>query len=82
MRPVFFHWASDSSSLACFFDYRIDADYQEPRGGFRPIKVTYQWEENGQPKQDVHIARQAHESYAITCAGKPTMKAIVLEWAE
>jgi hypothetical protein len=60
---------------------RIDADYTEPRGGFRPVKVTYQWEENGQPKQNVHVVRQPAEAYAITCAEKPVMKSIILELA-
>jgi hypothetical protein len=60
---------------------RIDADYTEPNGGFRPVKITYQWEEGGQPKQDVHIARQPGETYTITCAAKPTMKSIALELA-
>jgi hypothetical protein len=27
------------------FDLRIDVDYKEPAGGFRPVKVTYAWEE-------------------------------------
>jgi hypothetical protein len=27
------------------FDMRIDVDYKEPAGGFRPVKVTYAWEE-------------------------------------
>ena len=59
--------------------FRIDADYQEPHGGFLPVKITYTWEENGQPKQDVHIAKSADEKYVIKCATKPTMKSIVLE---
>ncbi|MFB3892639.1 MAG: hypothetical protein ACE15C_11520 [Phycisphaerae bacterium] len=29
------------------FDLRIDVDYKEPSGGFRPVKVTYTWEEGG-----------------------------------
>ncbi len=61
---------------------RIDADYHEPQGGFRPVKITYTWEENGQPKQDIHIAKQPGETYTIACTAKPTMKSIVLELAE
>jgi hypothetical protein len=64
------------------FNLRIDADYQEPRGGFAPVKITYVWDENGQEKRDVHIAQQPRETYTITCAGKPTMKAITVELAE
>lgn len=61
---------------------RIDADYEEPNGGFRPVKITYAWEEDGGPKQHVHVSRKAGESYTISCAGKPVMKSIALELAE
>ncbi|MCY3020349.1 MAG: hypothetical protein NTW87_15125 [Planctomycetota bacterium] len=68
---------------ACLLmNLRIDADYVEPHGGFRPVRIGYSWEENGQAKQDVHIAKQAEETYTINCASKPTMKSIVLELAE
>jgi hypothetical protein len=60
---------------------RIDADYTEPRGGFRPVKITYRWDENGQPKEDIHIARQPGESYTITCTSRPVMKSLVVELA-
>ena len=80
-RPLV-RFAGTQRNTTCLFDYRIDADYQETRGGFRPIKVTYQWEENGQAKEDVHVMKQAAETYTITCAAKPVMKAIRMEWAE
>lgn len=60
-------------------DLRIDADYTQPHGGFAPIKVTYDWEENGQPKQHIHIARQPTETYTITCAEKPLLKSLIIE---
>jgi hypothetical protein len=60
-------------------DVRIDADYREPHGGFAPVKVTYVWEENGQVKHDVHIAKVADETYRLHCDGKPIMKSISLE---
>jgi len=61
---------------------RIDADYRQPNSGLRPVKITYDWEEDGQAKQDVHIAREAEEAYSIRCAGKPVMRSITLELAE
>ena len=64
------------------FDLRIDADYAEPSGGFSPVKVTYVWEENGQAKRHVHVARKANETYSITCAGEPLMKSLAVELAE
>jgi len=59
--------------------FRIDADYKEPHGGFVPIKITYNWEEAGVAKQDIHIAKSADDKYTIKCVTKPTMKSIVLE---
>jgi hypothetical protein len=61
---------------------RIDADYKEPNGGFRPVQITYAWEENGESKQNTHIVRRPEESYTITCTDKPLMKSIALELAE
>ncbi len=63
-------------------DMRISADYTEPFGGLRPVKITYVWEENGEEKRDVHVATRPEETYAIRCASKPLMKSIVLQLAE
>lgn len=82
IRQAWVRYAGVQRNTTCLFDYRIDADYREPHGGFRPIRVTYEWEENSKPKQDVHVARHSHENYVITCVGKPTMKSIRLEWAD
>jgi hypothetical protein len=75
-------FAGKAVNTTMLFRMRIDADYKEPQGGFRPVKITYKWEEDGQAKEDVHVAKSADEKYTIKCAAKPTMKSIVLEWAE
>ena len=75
-------FAGTQNTVAMLFNLRIDADFKEPHGGFAPVKVTYTWEENGQQKQDIHVARQANETYTITCAAKPKMKSISLERSE
>ncbi|MBA3708824.1 MAG: hypothetical protein H0W83_08415 [Planctomycetes bacterium] len=64
------------------FGLRVDADYTEPNGGFQPVKVTYAWQEDGKPKQDVHVAAKADETYQITCATKPVMTSITVELAQ
>ncbi|MBM4034951.1 MAG: hypothetical protein FJ291_24675 [Planctomycetes bacterium] len=66
----------------CIFDFRIDADYAEPSGGFRPVKITYVWQEGGDVKRDVHIAKLPKETYPIKCGPAPLMKSIILELAE
>ena len=38
------------------FGLRIDADYRQPHGGFRPVKITYVWDEDGQQRTDEHVA--------------------------
>jgi hypothetical protein len=63
-------------------NFRIDADYAQPNGGFRPVKVTYVWDEAGAEKRDVHAARSPEESYSIHCAEKPVMKSLIVELAQ
>ncbi len=75
-------YAGTSRNATGIMNFRIDADYKEPRGGFRPVKVTYRWEEGGRPKEDVRVARKPDETWTISCAAKPLMKSIVLELAE
>ena len=61
---------------------RISADYKQPGGGFRPVKVTYTWEEDGKPKVDEHVATKADEAWTIKCDSKPVMKSLVVELGE
>jgi len=65
----------------CLMDFRIDADYAEPNGGFRPVKVTYTWEEDGVVKQHSHVAKAPNETYTITCKRPPLMKSLAVELA-
>jgi hypothetical protein len=74
-------WSGTQRNTTCLFSVRIDADYRQPHGGFRPVKVTYVWEEGGLEKKDIHIAAQPSETYKIACQSTPTMKSIVLELA-
>jgi hypothetical protein len=81
-REALVRYAGTSRNATGIFNFRIDADYKEPAGGFRPVKVTYTWDEDGQAKRDVHVAHSPRETYTITCAAKPVMRAIALELAE
>ena len=72
-------YAGTQRNTTCLFDFRIDADYREPRGGFRPVRVTYAWQENGVEKRDVHVARRPEERYTIRCAARPVMKSLTVE---
>lgn len=80
-RAALVRFAGTQRNTLVLQNARIDADYREPEGGFRPVKITYAWEENGQPKQDIHIAR-TFEPYSITCASKPVMKSLTVELAD
>jgi hypothetical protein len=75
-------WLGTQRNTTCLFLVRIDADYRQPHDGFRPVKVTYVWDEDGRERKDVHVARSPEETYKITCASKPVMKSIILELAE
>jgi hypothetical protein len=81
-REALVRYAATSRNATGVIGFRIDADYKEPFGGFRPVRVLYQWEENGRAKEDVHVARTPEEVWTITCAAKPVMKSITLELAE
>lgn len=75
-------FAGTSRNATGILNFRIDADYKEPSGGFRPVKVTYVWEEGGQAKEQVHVAKKPQETWTISCAAKPVMKSIALELSE
>jgi hypothetical protein len=81
-REALVRYAGTSHNATGLLDFRIDADYREPTGGFRPVKITYRWEENGQPKEDIHVARSPAESYTIACGTTPVMTSITLELAD
>jgi hypothetical protein len=81
-RRALVRFAGSQRNTTCLFDFRIDADYREPHGGLRPVKVTYRWDEGGKVREDVHVLRKGREQYAITCAAKPVMKSVTVEWAE
>jgi hypothetical protein len=81
-REALVRYAGTSRNATGMFNFRIDADYREPAGGFRPVKVTYTWGEDGRPKEDVHVARSPRETYTITCGAKPVLKELTLELAD
>jgi len=82
-RSAVVRWAGTTGwNATAIFNHRIDADYQLPHGGFRPVRITYVWEEGGAAKRDEHIARLASEKYTIHCGAKPLMKSIELQLAE
>ncbi|MCL2640509.1 MAG: hypothetical protein FWD53_06675 [Phycisphaerales bacterium] len=58
---------------------RIDADYKEPTGGFRPVKVSYLWSEGGVDKSDVRVVTSENDTWTIKCETKPTLKSLVVE---
>ena len=66
----------------CIFDLRIDADYREPLGGFRPVKITYLWAEGDAEKRHVHTATRPQDTYRIVCGKAPLMKSLSVELAD
>ena len=80
-KSVQFKFAGTQRNTTCIFDLRIDVDYKEPAGGFRPVKITYVWDEGGQEKTDVHVAEAASETYTIHCGPNTTAKSFSMELA-
>lgn len=81
-REAAIRFSGKQRNTTCLFSARIDADYKQPFGGFRPVKITYVWEEEGTTRRDVHVASKPRETYTIRCQFKPKMKSIVLELAD
>ena len=75
-------FAGTQRNTTCLFDVRIDADYKEPAGAFRPVKITYNWDEHGQAKSDTHVAKSANETYTLTAGSGAVAKSFVMELAE
>ena len=68
-------------NTAMLFGLRIDADYKQPFGGFRPVMITYKWEEDGKPQSNEHVATQPEETYTIHCGQKAVVKSFTVELA-
>ncbi len=81
-RAALVRYHAVGSNTLALANARIDADYREPAGGFRPVQVTYVWEEGGLEKKDVHVAKSPEEKYTITCESTPVMKSLVIELAK
>ncbi len=75
-------FAGTQRNTTCIFNFRIDADYREVFGGFRPVKITYLWEEGGIEKQHTHVAKNPAESFEIYCDATPRMRSLIVELAE
>ena len=75
-------FAGKQANTTLLFDVRIDADYVEPAGTFKPVKITYLWDEAGQPKAHTHVARGERETFTITCAKDAAVKSFTMELAE
>jgi hypothetical protein len=78
-KKALIRWRGEQRNTTCLFALRIDANYRQPHGGFRPVKITYAWTENGVEKKDIHVAANPRETYTIRCQARPEMKSIVLE---
>ena len=68
-------------NTACLFSLRIDADYKEPAGAFKPVKITYTWDENGQTKTNAYVAQTPQATYTIDCGPKAKVKSYAMELA-
>jgi hypothetical protein len=74
-------FAGRTQNTTMMFSCRIDVDYKLPNSGFKPVQVTYQWEEGGAAKKDVHVATKPSETYDITVGDKAVMKSVIMELA-
>lgn len=80
-REALVRLAGRERNTCAIFSLRIDADYREPAGGFRPVQIVYVWTEDGQEKRDVHVATRPEETYTITCGPKTVARSFSVELA-
>jgi hypothetical protein len=69
-------------NTAVLWDFAINADYKEPAGEFKPVKITYTWDESGQTKTAEHIAKSPQDAFDITCGPKAVVKSFAMQLAE
>ena len=81
-KEVQFRMSGSQKSVAPLLNVYCCADYKQPGAGFRPVKVTYVWEEDGKEKSNIHVAAKPADTWTIKCETKPVMKSITLELAE
>ena len=74
--------AGTQTNTTLIFDLRIDVDYNEPAGGFKPVKITYNWDESGAAKSDVHVAKSESDNWSINCGKGAQVKSFTMELAE
>ena len=82
VRKALLRFSGRQQNTTCMFDLRIDADYKEPFGGFRPVKITYAWTENGKDMTNVHVAQQPKDKWTITCGKGTVPKSYTVELAK
>ncbi|MCL2649019.1 MAG: hypothetical protein FWD61_18805 [Phycisphaerales bacterium] len=66
-------------NTTCMFDLRMDTDYKEPTGGFKPVKITYVWTEGGTEKTDSHICSTPTDTWTIKCGPNTVAKSYTME---
>jgi hypothetical protein len=81
-RKALLRFSGREFNTTMMFGLRIDADYRQPHGGFRPVKITYVWKEAGGEKKHEHIATRPEETYTIRCGPKTVVKSFTVELAK
>jgi hypothetical protein len=72
-------FVGQQKNTTCMFNLRIDADYTEPAGTFKPVKITYAWDENGTEKTHEYVAKEPQADYAIQCGPGARVKSFTME---
>jgi hypothetical protein len=80
-RAALVRLSGHSVNTTMLFGLRIDADYRQPHGGFRPVRISYTWEEGGKPHGDEHVATRPEETYTIHCGPQTVVKSYSVELA-
>ena len=81
-RKALVRFAGTQRNTTMIYQTRISADFREPHGGFRPVRITYAWQEGTVERRHVHVARSPKEAYRIFCGNVPAMRSLSVELAD
>ena len=76
-RKALFRFEMSGNNTAGVFNFRIDADYRDPKATtFRPFEVVHRWKEGGEEKTHRERIPRLPHCYRIDTGGEPEMVSV------
>ena len=78
-RKILVRYELSGKGVVALFVFRVDIDYVDPLAGALPVKVTYDWTEEGKPKAHSMTVDRYPATYRIDVSGTPVMRSVRIE---